>query len=79
MTLTDVDSLAGVTCRITALDDSRDVQDAALTWEDGNAVAVATAKAPGLYRVAVRTLDGADITQLVLAGDAGGRLEEAQD
>ncbi|MFD9380001.1 esterase/lipase family protein [Streptomyces sp. NPDC059999] len=79
VTLTDVDSLAGVTCRITALDDPRDVQDAALTWEDGNAVAVATGKAPGLYRVAVRTLDGADITQLVLAGDAGGRLEEAQD
>ncbi|MFE3763613.1 esterase/lipase family protein [Streptomyces sp. NPDC059104] len=77
--LSDVDSLPGLTCHLTDLaDPNRPVAQLTLTWEDGTAVATASAPSPGLYRIEVRTPDGFDITQLVLATEPDQPLAEAE-
>ncbi|MFE2849810.1 esterase/lipase family protein [Streptomyces lavendulae] len=66
--LSDVDSLSGLTCRLTDLaDPALPAAPLPTTWEDGLATATASTPAPGLYRIEVRTPDGFDITQLVLS------------
>ncbi|MFE2151380.1 esterase/lipase family protein [Streptomyces lavendulae] len=66
--LSDVDSLSGLTCRLTDLaDPTLPAAPLPTTWEDGLATATASTPAPGLYRIEVRTPDGFDITQLVLS------------
>ncbi|GLX19720.1 lipase/acyltransferase domain-containing protein [Streptomyces lavendulae] len=80
--LTDVATLAGLTCRLTALDHPSRPVPLTPAWEDGTATATATAPAPGLYRVDVRTPDGFTITQLVMAADPSDPsdpLAEAED
>ncbi|MFD7628050.1 esterase/lipase family protein [Streptomyces sp. NPDC059851] len=76
--LSDVDSLSGLTCRITDLDNPGPAPQLALTWEDGIATAKAAVPAPGLYRIEVHTADGFGITQLVMAAEPGQPLAEAE-
>ncbi|MFF4580079.1 esterase/lipase family protein [Streptomyces sp. NPDC001389] len=77
--LTGVDSLASLTCRLTDLSHPDDPVPLTPAWEDGVATARATAPAPGLYRIEVRTQDGFDITQLVMATEPGQEVAEADD
>ncbi|MFV0129374.1 esterase/lipase family protein [Streptomyces sp. HMX112] len=77
LSLRQVDSLAGLTCRITDVEDSREESAPLLGWLDGGIGARVTLDRPGLYRVGVRTLDGFTVTQLVLATEPGQRLEES--
>ncbi len=77
--LSDVDTLSGLTCHLTDLENPTRPTPLVLTWEDGVATATATAPAPGLYRIDVRTPDGCDITQLAMAADPDEPLAEAED
>ncbi|MEU8777106.1 hypothetical protein [Streptomyces sp. NPDC048606] len=78
--LGDVDSLAGVTCRITDLaHPDRPALEPTLAWEDGIATARPSVPAPSLYRIEVHTPDGSDITQLLLAAEPGQTLAESED
>ncbi|MDH2392131.1 hypothetical protein QCN29_25775 [Streptomyces sp. HNM0663] len=74
--LSGVDSLSGVRCTVAPANapDTAGVgaQQLRLGWGDGRVRATATLPAPGLYRVAVRTLDGHTVTQLVLAEGLDG-------
>ncbi|MGI5450710.1 lipase/acyltransferase domain-containing protein [Streptomyces sp. CA-243310] len=78
-TLSGVDSLAGITCRLTNLEDPQDRQDPALNWEDGRPTAHVSVTAPGLYRISIRTPDGFTITQLVMADEPGLPLREGPE
>lgn len=76
--LSDVDTLSGLTCRLTDLAaPGRPASPLPLTWEDGTAVATASAPAPGLYRIEIHTPDGSAITQLLLSTDPDQRLAES--
>nr|WSW64301.1 hypothetical protein OG513_37690 [Streptomyces sp. NBC_00998]WSW64438.1 hypothetical protein OG513_38435 [Streptomyces sp. NBC_00998] len=77
--LSDVDTLSGLTCHLTDLENPTRPTPLVLTWQDGVATATATAPAPGLYRIDVRTPDGCDITQLAMAADPDEPLAEAED
>ncbi|WP_331738091.1 esterase/lipase family protein [Streptomyces sp. NBC_00069] len=77
--LSDVDTLSGLTCHLTDLENPTRPTPLVLTWEDGVATATATSPAPGLYRIDVRTPDGCDITQLAMAADPDEPLAEAED
>lgn len=77
--LSDVDSLSGLTCRLTDLaDPALPAAPLPTTWEDGIATATASTPSPGLYRIEVRTPDGFDITQLVLSTEPGQTLAESE-
>ncbi|MEV2193593.1 hypothetical protein AB0I02_21780 [Streptomyces phaeochromogenes] len=70
VTLSGVDSLAGLQCEITDVA-GQNSQSPKLGWGDGYIKARTTLSAPGLYRVTVRTIDAHTITQLVLASEPG--------
>lgn len=74
ITLSGVDSLAGLRCEIA---DVAGGNARVLTagWGDGLIRARATVSVPGLYRVTARTIDGHTVTQLVLAGEPGAARE----
>ncbi|MGW1895394.1 esterase/lipase family protein [Streptomyces sp. NPDC002004] len=78
LTLNDVDSLAGLTCHIHNIEDDNDRHEATLGWMDGSIGAQTVISTPGLHRVEISTLDGFKITQIVMATDAGLRLDEAE-
>ncbi len=74
ITLSGVDSLAGLRCEIADVaGQNRQVIKAG--WGDGQIKARTTVNVPGLYRVTVRTIDDHTITQLVLASEAGATRE----
>ncbi len=74
ITLSGVDSLAGLRCEIADVA-GQNPQVVKAGWGDGHIKARATVNVPGLYRVTVRTIDGHTITQLVLASEAGAMRE----
>ncbi|WP_405810212.1 hypothetical protein OG729_36130 [Streptomyces sp. NBC_00210] len=74
ITLSGVDSLAGLHCEITDIE-SQSSQSPKVGWGDGHIKAETTVSTPGLYRVTVRTMDAHTITQLVLASEPGTRQE----
>ncbi|MEV7617155.1 hypothetical protein [Streptomyces sp. NPDC089799] len=77
--LSDVDTLSGLVCGIANVEDPADEQRLTVAWEDGAAVAGATTKSTGLYRVTVRTPDGHELSQLVMSAEPGMALEESED
>ncbi|MGW7064085.1 lipase/acyltransferase domain-containing protein [Streptomyces sp. NPDC054904] len=79
ITLSGIDSLAGTTCLLTNLEDAKDHQKLTLSWDDGQARAVATVAAPSLYRISIRTPDDFTVTQLVMADEPGLPLRESQE
>ncbi|MET8922720.1 hypothetical protein ABZW26_09970 [Streptomyces sp. NPDC004623] len=77
LSLSGVDSLAGLTCRIQDVEDPGTARELVPGWMDGGAGVRVTVDAPGLHRVEARTRDGFRVTQVVLVTDPALRLEEA--
>ncbi|MFC8225526.1 hypothetical protein [Streptomyces sp. NPDC057287] len=77
LSLSGVDSLAGLTCRIQDVEDPGTGQELRPGWMDGGIGVRVTVGTPGLHRVEARTRDGFRITQVVLVTDPALRPEEA--